>query len=215
MFKIARTCFSQTCKEISFTGPVELQWQKEVAWLNHIHDRMLNSCVETSGISWSAFHAENERLVARLESINALLPLFHEKSTSPSMIKHGMDIVKNITQHLNSEQTPVICVDQQLYVLCKSIQYNWPSEYGTHKFVVLMGPLHIEQSFLRILGQFLEGSGWTGIVADSSIASVGSAEALLKVHMLIVNITYCLYFEQSWGEEAPFSIFFTLKGIYV
>ena len=84
---------------------------------------------------WSAFHAkkerdtiekernnaERERDIPRLTYTSALLPLFHEKSTTPSMIKHGMDIVMNLTKYLNNGQIPVICLDQQLYTICKLI----------------------------------------------------------------------------------------------
>ena len=149
---------------ILITGPVEQLWQKELSWLNHVHENMSNFSVETSpNISWSVFHAEKESQFLRFKSKNALLPLFHEKSTSPNMAQHGMNIVKNMTQYLNGVQTPVICVDQQLYTICKGIQNNWSELYGSNKFVILMGPLHIEQSFLRILGQLLQGSGWTAI----------------------------------------------------
>lgn len=92
-----------------------------------------------------------------------------------------MDIVKNITGYLNGNQIPVIGFDQPLYTLAKKIQWQWPDKYGEDKYVVLFGPLHIEHTFLKVLGQLLEGSGWSSIITQSGVASSGSAEALLKV----------------------------------
>lgn len=60
--------------------------------------------------------------------------------------------------------------------------------YGEHKFVIMMGPLHIEMSFLRVIGQFLEGSGWVALVTNSNILTEGSAEAILKVSSQIQNL---------------------------
>ena len=35
------------------------------------------------------------------------------------MVKHGMDIIKQITNHVNPRQTPVLTVDQPLYAIAK------------------------------------------------------------------------------------------------
>lgn len=211
---------------ILIADPLVLQWQKEAPWLDHVHESMSNFFMENSpNISWSAFHAkkerdnaekerdttERERDIPRLTSTSALLPLFHEKSTFPSMIKHGMDIVMNLTKYLNNEQIPVICLDQQLYTICKLIQFNWPSVYGPDKFVALMGPLHIEQSFLRVVGQLLEGSGWSSIIADSGIASMGSAEGFLKV----CSLFYCNNKPKLICVQKPFDRSFSISLVVI
>ena len=71
-----------------------------------------------------------------------LLSLFREHAHSAAMVKHGMDIIKQITNHVNAGQTPVLTVDQPLYA--KKIQWAWPDVYGERQFVVMMGGLHIE-----------------------------------------------------------------------
>lgn len=93
-----------------------------------------------------------------------------------------MDVIKQITSFLNTDQIPVMCVDQPLFTIAKTLQWNWPDLYGEDKFVILFGPFHIEQSFLKILGQLLEGSGWIGLVVNSGITTVGYAESLMKVN---------------------------------
>ena len=70
------------------------------------------------------------------------------------MIKHSMGVVKNVVEHLNPEQTPVITFDQPLFALAKQIQWKWPETYGEDKFVVMFGGLHIEMAALKTLGDW-------------------------------------------------------------
>ncbi len=76
------------------------------------------------------------------------------------MVKHGMNLIQRATEHVNHGQVPVITVDQPLYAIAKKIQWTWPIMYGESKFVVMLGGLHIEMSFLRLIGDWLAGSGW-------------------------------------------------------
>ena len=45
-----------------------------------------------------------------------MLPIFYEKSATPAMMKHSLQIVKDLTGHLNPGQIPVIAGDQHLYI---------------------------------------------------------------------------------------------------
>ncbi|KAE8740709.1 hypothetical protein FOCC_FOCC013765, partial [Frankliniella occidentalis] len=121
------------------------------------------------------------------------------------MIRHGMDLVIQLTKVLNSEQKAVMCLDLQLYIIAKKIQWHWPDLYGEREIVLLLGPLHIEQAFLRMLGEYMEGCGWTTIITHSGIATSGSAEALMKVthikrareaHQITAAVLHCLLMEE-------------------
>lgn len=138
--------------------------------------------------SWGAFHASKTNQ-APTPGLQAMLPLFDEKSTLPGMIKHGMDLVKRITQYLNPGQTPVLCMDQQLYLLAKKLQWMKPATYGEERLVMLMGGFHIEKVILSILGQLLEKSGYVYVVAASAITTAGSAEGCLKVMEPEISVT--------------------------
>lgn len=81
-------------------------------------------------------------------------------------------------------QVPVIVCDQPLYALCKQIQWLDPEKYGEDKMFVLMGALHIEMASMRVLGDWLDGSGWASAIAKSNITTTGRAEALLTVSHL-------------------------------
>jgi hypothetical protein len=132
-------------------------------------------------LSWSAYHATMQPPPNYQVSRNALLPLFHEDSKSVAMVKHGMHIVKQATNVLNPGQVPVFTVDQPLFALAKQIQWNWPNSiYGEKNYVVMFGGLHIELVGLKLLGDWLTGSGWTSVLAEANVASPGVADSFLK-----------------------------------
>lgn len=131
-------------------------------------------------VSWAAYHAGKETRKF-VKAINAMLPLFHQKSTDPSMVAHVMNLVKNVTTYLNPTQPSVVCGDQPIFAMLKIIQWNWPEVYGEHLFVIMFGSFHIEQAFLKVLGHILEGSGWTSALANAKLVNQGTAEGLQKV----------------------------------
>jgi len=75
------------------------------------------------------------------------------------MVKHSLTVIKNSIEILNFEQTPIITFDQSLYALAKRIQWKWPEDYGEDRFVILLGELHIKMAALKMLGDWLKGSG--------------------------------------------------------
>ena len=111
--------------------------------------RRCDGDTKTSNISWSAFHAKNQKTEREVD-ISAMLPLFRECSKSVAMIRHTMDVVKQVVDQVNPGRSPVIAYDQPLYA--KQIQWNWRDVYGEEKFVIMMGVLHIEMAALKTLG---------------------------------------------------------------
>ncbi len=97
------------------------------------------------------------------------------------MVKHGMNLIQRATEHVNHGQVPVITVDQPLYAIAKKIQWTWPIMYGESKFVVMLGGLHIEMSFLRLIGDWLAGSGgWAEAITAANVTTEGRVDGLLK-----------------------------------
>ena len=45
------------------------------------------------------------------------MPLFHEYAHSFVTVKHGMDVIKDMTNDVNEDQTPILTVDQPLYAI--------------------------------------------------------------------------------------------------
>ena len=121
-----------------------------------------------------------------------MLPLFWESSKSPSMIRHALDLIWKATNFLNEGQPAVVALDQPLYAIAKKIQWQFPEEYGIHKFVLMLGGLHTEMAFQSALGDWLDGSGWVQSLVQSSIASSGVAESFLRGNK--VSKTSCACF---------------------
>jgi hypothetical protein len=139
--------------------------------------------VEGDKLTWAAFHSA-ERVEKDPPPLTALLPLFYEKVATPAMIKHGMDVVRQATTYLNRGQIPVITVDQPLFALVKMVQWKWPTSHGEQAFVAMMGGLHIEMALWSVLGDLLDGSGWTTALTEADVASSGVADSFLKASHL-------------------------------
>ena len=131
-------------------------------------------------MSWAAFHASLQPPPVQQVDIVALLLLLLEHAHSPAMVRHGMDVVNDVVQHVNSGQTPVIAMDQPLFALAKLIQWNMPETHGEDKYVVMFGGLHIEIAAFKAVGEFLDGSGWVNALVNADIASPWYSRIILE-----------------------------------
>ena len=86
-----------------------------------------------------------------------MLPLFYEKSATPAMIKHGMDVVKQATNLLNPGQIPVTTFDQPLFALAKLVQWHFPATHGGGQYVAMLGGFHTEMALTEIYWKALGG----------------------------------------------------------
>ena len=89
-------------------------------WLDAVQQSFDDNVIPDN-ISWTAFHA-NLIYTYSEPAITTLLPLFTETAHSVAMIKHGMSVIKQAVGHLNTDQIPVIALDQPLFATGKLIQ---------------------------------------------------------------------------------------------
>ena len=91
---------------------------EEHNWVKHalllLHKEGLSS---EDAIACAACYTSNQPLVEDPPARHALLPLFYEKSATPAMIKHGMDVQRQTTEYLNLGQIPGTTFDQTLFAL--------------------------------------------------------------------------------------------------
>ena len=66
-------------------------------------------------------------------------------------------------------------MDQPLYAIGKQIQWRSPQLYGEDKYVMMLGPLHIEMAALKVIGDLIEGSGWANAIAQANVANQGTS----------------------------------------
>ena len=96
------------------------------------------------------------------------------------MIQHSMKLVKDAIAYINPGQTPIIGMDQPLYALAKQIQWVRADVYGESSYVVMMGGLHIEMASLKMVGHWLNNSGWDSTLVQADITTRGRADAILR-----------------------------------
>ena len=73
-------------------------------------------------ISWSAHFASLQN-ATHPPAITGLLPFFRDNAHSLAMVKHGMIVIQQATEHISPAQVPVITMDQPLYAIGKTIQW--------------------------------------------------------------------------------------------
>ena len=126
-----------------------------------------------------------------------------------------MDMIKLAVQKLNPAQVPVITLDQPLYAITKKIQWNWPENYGENQFVIVLGGLHIKMAGLKVIGDWLEDSGWVEALVQAKVASTGTADSFLKAshvtrmrhaHQVTASTLHILlknaYTQRHWHQTA-------------
>ena len=165
---------NSTCENLS------KEMEKEHDWLRHVENLREDEMSSESNISWAAYHASLLPEPDILPSINAMLPLFAKEASSPPMLRHCFEVIHAAVQYANPGQTPVITVDQPLFAKMKHLQWSMDNLYGEDKFVLLLGGLHTEMTANKVLGQWLEGSGWVEAIQEADIATPGIAESFLK-----------------------------------
>lgn len=95
------------------------------------------------------------------------------------MVAHCMAVIEKIIAFKNPQQVPVVTRYQPIYNSMKQAQWWYPNCYGKGKFVIIMGGLHIEMTFLEVLSDCLEGSVSVDLTSYSGVKSPGRAAAAL------------------------------------
>ena len=90
-----------------------------------------------------------------------------------------MKLVKDTIAFISLGQTPIIGMDQPLYTLAKQIQWERADIYGKCSYVVTMGGLHTEMASLKMVGHWLNNSGWDSALVQADITTHGRAGEML------------------------------------
>ena len=124
------------------------------------------------------------------------------------MIRHSIDVVTEGVNHLNPGQIPVVTFDQSLFALAKQIQWTWPESYGEDMFVVMFGGLHIKMVALKMLGDWLQGSGWVNALGQAQITMPRTAHFFLRASHIVRTrrahqvTSAALYILQHWDFDS-------------
>eukprot|EP00112_Aurelia_sp_Birch-Aquarium-sp1_P020486 Seg5293.3 transcript_id=Seg5293.3/GoldUCD/mRNA.D3Y31 product="hypothetical protein" protein_id=Seg5293.3/GoldUCD/D3Y31 len=101
-------------QSVNYTETEDIKASNERSkWLNAV-DGLNKEEIEDNikvRMSWPAFHS-NEVSNVPVKSLSTLLPLLRESINSTAMMRHSIDIVKQILLKINPSQCPVITADQ-------------------------------------------------------------------------------------------------------
>jgi hypothetical protein len=161
--------------------------------------------VITCKMAWAAYRAEKALTKQDPLPITALLPLFRDSANTAAMIKHCLTVVRTAVHEVNPGQIPAVAMDQLLFALAIQIQCYFPGQYGEDKFGILMGGLHIEMAALRIVGHWLDGSGWTHCLSQAGVATSGVAE----------SFTYASHVKRTRHAHTVTALYVCLKRSYL
>lgn len=176
--ELMKTCKGHQLKQVYHQVAVE-----QYKWMETVRLAGNGEFAESDPVSWGAYHAVMQSqgfAKDKTPGISSLLPLFHEDSKTPAMIKHALDLIKNAVGFLNPGQIPVVALDQPLFAIAKQIQWKYPQIYGENILSVMLGGLHTEMAFLKAIGTLLRDSGWTDVLVDAKIATNGVADSFLS-----------------------------------
>ena len=184
--------------------PVDVpEEEEEFQWLRNAKDLASKATLDKGDfISWAAFHACRQPTTAYVPAVISL-PMFHENAHSIAMILHAMNMIKAAVNHVKPGQTPVIALDQPLFALGKLIQWNWSSTHGEKKFILMLGGLHIEMAAFKLLGDWLDGSGWTSALVAAEVATGGVADSFIKA----THVT-----RTRWAHQVTATCLFILQS---
>ena len=71
-------------------------------------------------------------------------------------------------------------MEQPLFSIATIIQWNFIATNGVDKYLIMAGGLHIEMTAFKVIGNWLDESGWTTAIFNAGIATSGVADSLLK-----------------------------------
>ena len=147
-------------------------------WFNYIHDHlddeeMLHRC------NWASFCASQVQNPGSKCS-SMMLPLLQDEVATHRIVRQSAGITDQVHKKLKLDQLLAITADQPVYAIGKQVQWLYSDEYGDHKVLMMMDPLHIEMNFLNLLGDWLESSSQSESLVKVKITSPGKAESFLS-----------------------------------
>ena len=168
----------------------------EQNWSAKIADQIKSSNVQLDEdgckLGWTAFHTSRQsgsvtsEVQEAINSSSLLTSTLHILATA-ALQYHYMSTVRNYTSYINPGQTTVICADQPLYALQKSISWAYAAQFIKEDSQVMhilpfFGPLHIEQNLLSCAGELVKGTGLDDVLRSAGVLMIGITTAFCDVN---------------------------------
>ena len=114
--------------EVELSGSFHNGMLIEQNWSAKVTDQIKSSNVQLDEdgckLGWTAFHTSRQSgsVTSEVqEAINSMIPVNEHVARTAALQYHYMSTVRNYTSYINPGQTTVLCADEPLYALQKSI----------------------------------------------------------------------------------------------
>ena len=131
-----------------------------------------------TSINWSPFYSNQEVIKPALQITSVMLPLLQDEVATHATVRHT--IIGKVHTTLHLIQALIKTAGHLAYALSKQVQWLYRNIYRKERLLVMVRPLHIEITFLNLIGDWLENSSWAKILVKSNVAAPGRAESFLK-----------------------------------
>ena len=138
--------------------------EESEGWFRHLCQHINEEKVDHK-VNWLSYYA-NWETGPTTKAHSTIIPLLQDEIATHGMVRHIMDIIKEVHRALHPNQLPVITADQPVYALGKKVQWLYPDIYGEDKGLMMMDPLPIEMAFLSLIGDWLESTGWSKLSSN-------------------------------------------------
>ena len=81
---------------------------------------------------------------------STLMPLLDELINLSAMVRHCMNLISKLTNHLHPGQVRIITTDQPVFAIGKQVEWRYPDKFKV--MVWMLGPLHIDMAFMNAIG---------------------------------------------------------------
>ena len=122
--------------EVELSGSFHNGMLIEQNWSAKVSDQIKSSNVQLDEdgwkLGWTAFHTSRQSGLVTSEvqeAINSMLPVNEHVAHTAALQYHYMSAVRNYTSYINPGQTTVLCADQPLYALQKSISWAYAAQF--------------------------------------------------------------------------------------
>ena len=131
---------------------------------------------ESTRTHFSVFYSH--QAISPIKTGSHQLPLIPEPVTAPAAVRHAVNIVHKITQNVSPGQISIITGNRPVYAIQKHLQWMFPTE--VKDIVWILGPFHIKQATIKLIGDWPENSGWTDVYDNTNISPQWTHLATLR-----------------------------------
>lgn len=153
---------------------------------------------------WVGWNSLKSTKVLPVQSISYLPPI-NESPTSAAVVAHTLNVAQNIA--LQCQQS-YICVTYDLAIAKIAMQIQSEERPKYSNVFIQLGAFHVQMSFFKAVGKYIDESGGPYILTESGILAPGSLKGFLtgthfnrckRIHPMFAAALQILHFQAYLG----------------